>query len=80
MPLGRCVSETEVQDTVNRCSLLSVSFCSFGCLIEMLLTPSDYQIVVGGEKDETVLGRIQRASAFQIKVPLFNCKFCHSCL
>lgn len=66
---------------MNRCSpLLSVSFCSFGCLVEMLVTLSDYDILFGGEKEETVLGRIQGASAFQITVPLFNCRFCHSCL
>lgn len=35
------------------------------------MTLSDYHILFGGEKEETVLGRIQRASAFN-KVPLFN--------
>lgn len=66
---------------VNICSpLLSVSFCSFGCLAEMLVMLSDYHILFSGEKEEAVLGRIQRASAFQIAVPLFNCKVCHSCL
>lgn len=82
MSLGRCVSEAEEQDTVNRCSpLLSGSVCCFGCLVEMLVTPSDYHILFGGGKQEkTGLGRIPRASAFQITVPLFNCKLCHSCL
>lgn len=66
---------------VNICSpLLSVSFCSFRCLAEMLVMLSDYHVLFGGEKEEAVLGRIQRASAFQIAVPLFNCKVCHSCL
>lgn len=36
------------------------------------MTLSDYHILFGGEKEETVLGRIQRASAFKITVPLFN--------
>lgn len=62
MSLERYVSETEVKGIVNRCSaFLSVSFCSYGCLVEMLMTPSDYQILFGGEKKETVLGRIKRA-------------------
>lgn len=79
--LERCMSETEVKDIVNRCSaFFSVSFCGYGCLVEMLMTPSDYQILFGGEKEETVLGRIKRASTLQMKVPLFNWKFCHSCL
>lgn len=44
------------------------------------MTPSNYQILLGREKEETVLGRIKRASALQMKVPLFNWKFCQSCL
>lgn len=74
-----CVSETEVKDIVNRrFAFFSVSFCSSGCLVEILMTHSDYRIPFGGEKEETVLGRIKRASALQREVPLFNWKFCHS--
>lgn len=74
-----CVSETEVKDIVNRCfAFSSVSFCSSGCLVEILMTPSDYRIPFGREKEETVLDRIKRASALQMEVPLFNWKFCHS--
>ncbi|PKU35684.1 calcium and integrin-binding family member 2 [Limosa lapponica baueri] len=54
-------------------------FLSYRCLVEMEMTPSDYQILSDGEKEETVLGRIKRASALQMRVPLFNWKFCHSC-
>lgn len=78
--LERCVSEREVKDIVNRCSaFFSVSFCSCRCLVEMLMTPSDYHILLFG-REKAAPARIKRASALQVKVPLFKWQFCHSCL
>lgn len=61
------MSETEAKDIVSTCSaFFSVRFCSYRCLVEMLVMLSDYQILSGGEEEETVLGVIKRSSPLQM--------------
>ncbi|OXB65673.1 hypothetical protein ASZ78_014652 [Callipepla squamata] len=68
---------SEGQQEQTLCSLLRIVL-QFWVSAEMLVTQREYQVLFGGEEEETAGGGNERASGLRMRVPLLNWKFCPS--